>query len=124
MPPHRKHRSVWLLLVWFALSLGVAMASPVLQARSAHHDCPEMAAMADAGAMADEAVHEHEHASGGEAPASHLHHCVLCGLLGGPPVQFEFAAHQLPAAAPMPAFAVASFAFTAAPLSARGPPLP
>src|SRR5262249_14978496 len=116
MQPRRNRRSIWLLLAWFVLPLGVAMASPVLQDRSAHHDCPEMAEAEDGPS--------HE-GHGSARPASgHLHHCVLCGLLGGPPVEFEFIAHQVPAAAPVLAFATVLVAHTAAPLAARGPPLP
>jgi hypothetical protein len=114
MNPRRHRRSVWMLLAWFTLSLALAMASPALEARAAHHHCEE--------AAEDGAAPAAEHSA--HTPAGHLHHCVMCGLLGGPPAAFEFAAHRLPAAAPVPRLTAGVVARSAAPLWARGPPLP
>ena len=104
-----------LVLLWFALSLGVAVASPLVSPQSMELVCSsagaiKMVVKTDDGAR--------------ELGASHLD-CPLCALTGAPPpaadpTQFV---HPLPlghALQPIPAARLA--AATAAPLPARGPP--
>jgi hypothetical protein len=104
-----------LVLLWFALSLGVAVAAPLVHPQAMELVCSSAGAVkvivkTDDGAR--------------ELGASHLD-CPLCALAGAPPPQGEVPrfAHPLPlghALQPIPAARLA--AATAAPLPARGPP--
>jgi hypothetical protein len=113
-PFRRAHRLASLALVWFVLSIGVAVASPVVHPQAVELVCSSAGAVkvivqADDGAQ--------------EMGAFHLD-CPLCVLTGAPPPMPVVA---LPAVQPL-AFAVQSIpaariaAATAAPLPARGPP--
>jgi hypothetical protein len=64
------------MLVWFALSLGVAMASPLVNPQALTLVCSA------AGVVQLKTSGE------GDAPAAPLHtlHCVLCLSMGAPPV--------------------------------------
>lgn len=104
-----------LVLLWFVLSLGVAIASPVVNPQAMEVVCSSAGAVkvvvkSDDGAR--------------EVGASHLD-CPLCALTGAPPPAPQVV--QLPqpqplglALQPIPAARIA--AATAAPLPARGPP--
>lgn len=108
------HRFARLVLVWFVLSLGVAVASPLLQHQSMQLVC------ADSGAM--KLVISSE--DGSEAPKSHTLDCSLCVATAPPPPQrvaavtsrqpCVFALERLPA--------VRIEVRTGAPLPPRGPP--
>lgn len=104
-----------LVLAWFVLSLGVAVASPIVQPRAMELVCSSAGAIklivqTDDGAQ--------------ELGASHLD-CPLCVLTGAPPPLPAALSFDLPpplgrALQPIPAARIA--AATAAPLPARGPP--
>lgn len=102
------------VLALFVLSLGVAIASPVVKPQAMELICSS-AGMVKAVVHTDDGVQE--------MGASHLD-CPLCALTGAPPVP---AAVPLPPVLPLghavqsiPAARIA--AATAAPLPARGPP--
>ena len=101
-----------LLLVWFALSVGAAVASPLLAPHDANVICS-----GSGGPMlmpADE---------GGTPSSGHEHDCRMCVMVGAPPVPLLFAAHQAPADTPIlpPTTPLASEA--SVPFQQRGPPL-
>lgn len=103
------------VLLWFVLSLGVAVASPLVNPQSMELVCSSAGAVkvlvkTDDGAR--------------ELGSSHLD-CPLCAITGAPPPAAFAPAfvHPLPlghALQPIPAARLA--AATAAPLPARGPP--
>jgi len=105
-----------LVLAWFVLSLGVAVASPIVQPRAVELVCSSAGAIklvvqTDDGAQ--------------ELDAAHTMDCALCLPTGAPPPLPVAAAFDLPlplgrAVQPIPAARIASA--TAAPLPARGPP--
>lgn len=104
----------WVLL-WFALSLGVAIASPVVHPQTVELVC------SNAGSV-KAIVHTDDGAQ--EMGAGHMD-CPLCVLNGAPPATTP--AVELPvlmplarAVQPIPSAHIA--AVTAAPLPARGPP--
>jgi hypothetical protein len=103
-----------LVLLWFALSLGVAVASPLVNPQDMELVC------SSAGAI--KAVVQTEDGAQ-ELGATHMD-CPLCLLNGAPPPALVAALpHPLPlahAVQPIPAARIA--AATAAPLPARGPP--
>jgi hypothetical protein len=103
-----------LVLAWFALSLGVAIASPLVQPTDIEVICSGTGAMkllvkGDAGT---------------DKPATHTLDCPLCGSMGAPPPVVRTDLAFVPvlghAVQPIPAARIA--ALTAAPLPARGPP--
>jgi len=103
-----------MVLVWFVLAVGVAVAAPLVQPQSATLVCTASGAVKLV-AGGDE---------GGAAPAHHTLDCVLCLALGAPPpalveaVAAVHALHHLPEGLP-----TAHLAWrTASPLPARGPP--
>ena len=103
-----------LVLVSFVLSLGVAIASPLVQPQGIELVCATGGAMKLVIKSAD----------GGEASSSHTLDCPLCATLSAPPpvilpvtVAPSALAHALQ---PIAAAHIASR--TAAPLPARGPP--
>jgi hypothetical protein len=110
----RAHRLVSFVLMWFVLSLGVAVASPVVHPQAMELVCSATGAVKVI-VQTDDGVQE--------MGASHLD-CPLCVLTGAPPPTPVVA---LPVVQPL-AFAVQSIpaariaAATAAPLPARGPP--
>ena len=104
----------WVLL-WFVLSLGVAVASPLVHPQSMELVC------SGAGPV-KVVVHTDDGAR--EMGASHMD-CPLCVLTGAPPPAMVAPAFDLPlplgrVVQPIPAARLA--AATAAPLPARGPP--
>lgn len=109
----RARRLACLVLAWFALSVGVAVASPVLKPPALELICSGSGSMkvlvkGDGGAP-----------NGG----SHLQDCWLCVTTCTPPVALVFPLHRLPADPPTAALPVQVAAQTAPPLPARGPPL-
>jgi hypothetical protein len=104
-----------LVLAWFALSLGVAVASPLVNPQSIELLCSGSGAMKVLVKSAD----------GTPAPATHTTlDCPLCAATGAPPPAAFAAAPAVHALATsvqrIPAARIA--ARTAAPLPARGPP--
>jgi hypothetical protein len=119
-PAMQKLRNAWILarlvLAWFALSVAVAAAAPLVNPQSIELLCSGSGAMKVLVKSAD----------GTPAPAVHsTMDCPLCASAGAPPpVAFGAAAPPQPLALalqPIPAARIA--ARTAAPLPARGPPL-
>jgi len=103
----------WVLL-WFALSLGVAVASPVVHPQTVELVCSNTGSV-------KAIVHTDDGAQ--ELGAGHMD-CPLCVLTGAPPTTptVELPVLLPPACTvrPMPSVHIA--AATAAPLPARGPP--
>ena len=102
-----------LLLVWFALSIGVAMASPVLTAHGDDVVC------SGSGALmlmpADD---------GGTPAAGHDHDCHLCVMVGAPPVvPLVLAAYAAPVDTPILQLPVPVPSQHPVPFQQRGPPL-
>lgn len=116
MPALRHARDlVRFVLAWFVLSLGVAMASPVVHPQ-------EMELVCSAAGAIKVIVQTDDGAR--ELGASHLD-CPMCVLTGAPPpvAQADYVPGILPlghAVRSIPAARLA--AATAAPLPARGPP--
>ena len=109
----RAHRLVWLVLAWFALSIGAAVASPAINLQSQELVC--------SGAHGTKLVVTGD--SGAPHAGHHLGDCPLCVTAGAPPpVAAISAAYQPPAHAPVALVAVYIVAFAAAPPAARGPP--
>lgn len=111
----RAHRLVQLMLAWFALSLGVAAASPLVSPKAMEMVCSATGAMTLL-VMTDDGLKE---------VVSVPQDCPLCVNGGAPPPvasstlePFQPLAHVLQ---PIPAAHIA--ALTAAPLPARGPPV-
>lgn len=102
-----------LVLVWFALALGSAIASPLVQPQSLERVCSGAGAMKLLVKSGD-----------GDAPASaHTLDCPLCANLGAPPpVARLLADPPLLAQASRAAPASRIAALAGAPLPARGPP--
>ena len=104
-----------LMLVWFALFVGVAAASPLIKPQAMELIC------ASSGAM--KLVFHTDGSSSETAP--HTLDCSLCGTVGAPPPVIQFATGL----APSLDFALKVItqariaALVGAPLPARGPPL-
>jgi len=103
-----------LVLVWFALALGVAIASPLVNPQSIELVC------ASGGAM--KLIVKGD--DGGQATSSHTLDCPLCATAGAPPPLA-----QLPLSPPLaltqalrPITAAHIVSRTAAPFPPRGPP--
>lgn len=108
------HLLARLVLVWFVLSLGVAVAAPLVQPQSMQLVCTASGAMKLVTSSADST----------EAPTLHLLDCSLCVAVAPPP-----APPVVAVAAPQPlAFALGRLpavriaAKSGAPLPPRGPP--
>jgi hypothetical protein len=105
----------WVLL-WFVLSLGVAVASPLVN--------PQAMELVCAGAGTIKVVVHTEDGAQDVGSGSHMD-CPLCVLTGAPPPPVAAATFDLPlplgrVVQPIPAARLA--AATAAPPPARGPP--
>ena len=101
-----------LVLAWFALSLGVAIASPLVQPKAMQLVCSG-SAMKLVIQGGDE----------GQAPATHTLDCPLCAAASAPPPAVEPAPVVQPLARAVQSIPAADLAArTAAPLPARGPP--
>lgn len=108
------HRLGRFVLLWFALSLGAAIASPIVHPQAMELVCSSVGTI-------KVMVQGEEGAQ--DLGATHLD-CPLCLLTGAPPpARLTALPHPLPlahAVQPIPAARIA--AATAAPLPARGPP--
>lgn len=104
-----------LVLVWFALALGVAIASPLVNPQSIELVC------ASGGAM--KLIVKSE--DGSQATSSHTLDCPLCASVGAPPplARVQAAAPASLAQAQRADTLVHSVSRSAAPLPPRGPPL-
>ena len=109
------HRLARLVLVWFVLSLGVAVASPMVHPQAMELICSGSGAIKVL-IKTDDVVKE---------AAGHTLDCPLCAVSGTPPPVARVAvdpAQPLPhVLRPIPAAPIARL--TAAPFPARGPPL-
>lgn len=109
----RAHFLARFVLVWFALSIGVAIASPIVK--------PQALALICSGAGVVKLVQTDD---GAPAPSGHTLDCPLCMISSAPPpvarLQVEPQQPLAHALRPIPAAFVAGR--TAAPLPARGPP--
>jgi hypothetical protein len=105
-----------LVLAWFALSIGIAVASPLVKPAGMQLIC------SGGGIMQVLATSD----DGGQLPASPTLDCPLCAGLGAPPpFAYTPAEPLLPLAQAVQSIPSARIAaLTAAPLPARGPPLP
>jgi hypothetical protein len=111
----RQARSIacW-VLAWFVLSVGLAVAAPIVQPQS-------MALVCSAAGEVKLVTGSDD----GTAPATgHLLDCVLCLALDAPPVaSAQDASHASPLAYALLPIPAAHIAWrTASPLPARGPP--
>ena len=102
-----------LVLAWFVLSLGVAVASPILLPQSMQLVCAASGAVKLVVSSAD----------GSEAPTLHLLDCSLCVAIAPPPPSMATVSLPMQTAlvtGHLPAARVAARA--GAPLPPRGPP--
>jgi hypothetical protein len=103
-----------LVLAWFALALGVAVASPVVKPNAAQLVCSGSGAMQLVIPAGDD----------GQPPSAHTLDCPLCAAVAPPRPVMDPGSFLQPLGVvvqPIPAARLA--ARTAAPLPARGPPL-
>ncbi|HET8744400.1 MAG TPA: DUF2946 family protein [Ramlibacter sp.] len=108
----RVHRlTCQLLLVWFALWVGAAAASPML----AHHD-------ADVVCSGSGIVLPTPQGDGSGAAQDHEHDCRLCVMVGAPPVPLVFAAHEAPDDTPILQLPTPVPSQAPVPFQQRGPP--
>jgi hypothetical protein len=108
------HHLARLVLVWFALFLGVAIASPIVNPQSSQLVCSAsgMVKLTPTNGDANAAV------------VGHAMDCPLCAGIGAPPpISLVIFDHVQPLAYAMQSIASARIATaTSAPLPARGPP--
>lgn len=101
------------VLVWFALTIGVSIASPIVKPQVTQLVC-----------SASGATNVPVTDDGPVPTASHTLHCPLCAGIGAPPpvvrVQFDPVLPTAQVLQPVESNHIASA--TAAPLPARGPP--
>jgi hypothetical protein len=105
-----------LVLVWFALSLGVAVASPLVK--------PQAMELVCSGSGAVKVLVKTD--EGSKEVSGHMLDCPLCASIGAPPPPLlqQDAAPVQPLAYVLQAIPAARLAsLSAAPLPARGPPL-
>ena len=109
----RARRLTRLVLAWFALSVGLAVAAPVLQPQSIEMVCSGTGGMRmmmdDEGGMPD--------------PGGHMKDCRLCVMTGAPVTPVVFLPEPPPAQVPAPIVPVSVVARAATHFSARAPPL-
>ncbi len=108
------HHMARFVLVWFALFLGVAIASPIVHPQNSQLVCSASGTMKLAPANGD----------ANAAGVGHTMDCPLCAGVGAPPsIAFVLFDHAQPMGFAMQSIASARIASaTAAPLPARGPP--
>ncbi len=110
----RAHFLARLVLVWFALSIGVAIASPVVNPQATQLICTGSGVMKVLITTAD----------GVQEVVSQSMDCPLCASMGAPPPAARLVAEPLLplsyAVQPIPAAVIAKL--TAVPPPARGPP--
>ena len=102
------------VLAWFVLSVGLAIAAPIVQPQSLALVCSAAGAvkLLPSGSEGD------------TGPSSHSLDCVMClALAAPPPAEQNLAAFQQPMAHALQGIPAAHIAWrTASPLPARGPP--
>jgi hypothetical protein len=111
------HRLTRLVLVWFALSLGVAMASPLVNPQAIELICSGSGAM--------KLVVKTSDGTASVQQGSHTLDCALCAAASAPPPPEQAAPLLAPvswAYVSWPAAPAPMAVRTAAPLPARGPP--
>ena len=110
----RAHILARLVLMWFVLSLGVAIASPVVNPQSTQLICMGSGVMKVLITTAD----------GVQEVASQSMDCPLCASLAAPPLVLRFSAEPVsPLSYALQSASAAVIAKrTAAPLPPRGPP--
>lgn len=102
------------VLVWFALAIGAAVASPVIKPQAIELICSG-GAIKLLGSSDD----------GGETAAGHTLDCPLCASLAAPPAARQDFVRGLPPGDVLQSILAArTAALTAAPPPARGPPAP
>ena len=110
----RAHLAARLVLVWFALSIGVAIASPIIKPQAMELICSGSGAIKVLVKTGDASTEQ----------SGHTLDCPLCANLSAPPPVARLTAEPAQPLAhvlqPIPAAHIA--ALTAAPLPARGPP--
>ncbi|MCA0212048.1 MAG: DUF2946 domain-containing protein [Proteobacteria bacterium] len=108
------HTLARLVLVWFALSLGVAVASPLVNPQAMELICSGSGAI-KVMVKTDDGVKEQ---------SRHMLDCPLCAATGSPPQAARTTAEPVqPLSHVLRPIAAAHIAWlTAAPLPARGPP--
>lgn len=116
VPLRRARQFARFALVWFALSLGAAIASPWINPQTIQLVCSSTAGMQVVVADDDGTVD----------PVSLSMQCPLCvGVGAPPPVPILRWTPSAPLPHPLPVSRAAPFAtLAAAPLPARGPPVP
>ena len=102
------------VLVWFALSIGVAIASPIVKPQGMELICTGTAGVMKLLLLNDD----------GNDTSNHTLDCPLCATMSAPPPVVRLYAEPLqPLAYVMQSIPAARMAaLTAAPLPARGPP--
>jgi hypothetical protein len=110
----RAHLLARFVLVWFALSIGVAIASPIVKPQAMELICSSSGAMKVLVKTDD----------GAKELSGHTLDCPLCATLSAPPPVVTLTTEPAqPLAHVLQAIAAAHIAsLTAAPLPARGPP--
>lgn len=110
----RAHTLARFVLVWFALSIGVAIASPIVKPQAMELICTSAGAMKVLVTTDD----------GAKELSGHTLDCPLCATLSAPPPTARQTAEPAqPLAHVLQSIAAAHIAsLTAAPLPARGPP--
>lgn len=110
----RAHTLARFALVWFALSIGVAIASPIVKPQAMELICSASGAMKVLVKTDD----------GAKELSGHTLDCPLCASLSAPPPVVRLAAEPAqPLAHVLQPIAAAHIAaLTAAPMPARGPP--
>ncbi len=110
----RAHTLARFVLVWFALSIGVAIAAPIVKPQAMELICSGSGAMKLLVKTDD----------GSQTQTGHTLECPLCATLGAPPPAARHAAEPAqPLAHVLQSIPAAHIvALTAAPLPARGPP--
>jgi hypothetical protein len=108
------HSIARFVLVWFALTIGVAIASPIVNPQAMQLVCSASGGTKVLVANDD----------GSPAVASHTLHCPLCAGVGAPPpvVSVKFDPVQPLAYVLQPIASTHIASATAAPMPARGPP--
>jgi hypothetical protein len=110
----RAHRLARLVLAWFALSVGLAVAGPVLKPQAIEVIC--------SGAGGTKVMTSDD---GGDAHAhDHMKDCRACVLTALPSVPVAFATPEPAADTPARVLPVSIAADAAIPYSARAPPAP
>ena len=107
----RARRLTCLFLAWFALSVGVAVASPVVDPQAMDTICSPAGSPTGASG-----------GNGQDPGAGHMQDCRLCGMTGGPPVATIAGSYEPAVQAAAPVAPVFVAALAAPPPAARGPP--